>query len=167
MVRYISRKGSDRLTAGTIATAVGKSVPTVQRRRRRYMAKAVDGLLKDATPPSRVNPLMPEKIKQVVHMTLHERPPNATQWSVRSLAKAAGISYTSVQRIWHAHGLKPHLYLNPSGQGAGPLRRRKSSAWLQTPRRASSRRFSLLMQVATPHQALGDVGRLQRRAFGW
>lgn len=22
---------------------------------------------------------------------------------------AAGISYSSVQRIWHAHGLKPHL----------------------------------------------------------
>jgi transposase len=117
---------SDRLTTGAIATAVGKSVPTVQRRRRRYMAKGVDGLLKDATRPSRVKPLMPEKTKQVVHMTLHERPPNATQWSVRSLAKAAGISYTSVQRIWHAHGLKPHLYLNPSGQGAGPLRRRKA-----------------------------------------
>ena len=82
--------------------------------------------MKDATRPSRVKPLMPEKIKQVVHMTLHEKPPNATQWSVRSLAKAAGISYSSVQRIWHAHGLKPHLYLNPSGQGAGPLRRRKA-----------------------------------------
>ena len=25
------------------------------------------------------------------------------------MAKAAGISYSSVQRIWHAHGLKPHL----------------------------------------------------------
>jgi hypothetical protein len=36
-------------------------------------------------------------------------PPNATQWSVRSMATAAGISYSSVQRIWHAHELKPHL----------------------------------------------------------
>ena len=42
-------------------------------------------------------------------MTLHEKPPNATHWSVRSMAAAAGISYSSVQRIWHAHGLKPHL----------------------------------------------------------
>ena len=42
-------------------------------------------------------------------MTLHEKPPNATQWSVRSMAAAAGISHSSVQRIWHAHGLKPHL----------------------------------------------------------
>ena len=27
----------------------------------------------------------------------------------RALAKALGISHTSVQRIWNAHGLKPHL----------------------------------------------------------
>ena len=98
---------SDGLTAEGIAAAVGKSLLTVRRWRRRYVAKGVDGLLKDATRPSRVKPLTPEKIKQVVHMTLHEKPPNATQWSVRSMA--AGISYSSVQRIWHAHGLKPHL----------------------------------------------------------
>src|SRR5437667_987742 len=100
---------SDGLTATAIAAAVGKSVLTVRRWRRRYMAKGVDGLLKDATRPSRVKPLTAEKVKQVVHMTLHEKPKNATHWSLRSMAQAAGISYTSVQRIWHAHGLKPHL----------------------------------------------------------
>ena len=42
-------------------------------------------------------------------MTLHEKPPHATQWSLRSMAAAVGISYSSVQRIWRAHGLKPHL----------------------------------------------------------
>jgi transposase len=72
------------------------------------MWRRAAGLLKDATRPSRVKPLTPEKIKQV-HMTSHEKPPNATQWSVRSMAKAAGISYSSVQRVWRAHGLKPHL----------------------------------------------------------
>ena len=99
----------DGLTAEGIAAEAGKSLLTVRRWRRRYVAKGVDGLLKDATRRSRVKPLMPEKIKQVVHMTLHEKPPNATQWSVRSMAAAAGISYSSVQRIWHAHELKPHL----------------------------------------------------------
>jgi transposase len=96
-------------TAEAIAAAVGKSLLTVRRWRRRYVAKGVDGLLKDATRPSRVKPLSPEKIKQVVHMTLHEKPPKATHWSGRSMAAAAGISYSSVQRIWRAHGLKPHL----------------------------------------------------------
>ena len=97
------------LTATAIAVAAGKSVLTVRRWRRRYMAKGVDGLLKDATRPPRRKPLTAETIKQVVHMTLHEKPPNATQWSVRSMAVAAGLSPSSIQRIWHAHGLKPHL----------------------------------------------------------
>ncbi len=97
------------LTAEGIAAGVGKSLLTIRRWRHRYVAKGVDGLLKDATRPSRVKPLSPEKIAQVVHMTLHEKPPNATHWSTRSMAKAAGISYSSIQRIWHAHGLKPHL----------------------------------------------------------
>jgi transposase len=100
---------SDGLTAEAIGAAVGKSLLTVRRWRRRYLAKGVDGLLKDATRPPRLKPLPPEKIKQVVHMTLHEKPPNATHWSVRSMAAVAGISYSSVQRIWRAHGLKPHL----------------------------------------------------------
>jgi transposase len=100
---------SDGLSATAIAAGAGKSVLTVRRWRRRYIAKGVDGLLKDATRPPRRKPLTVEKIKQVVHMTLHEKPPNATHWSMRSMAAAAGISYSSVQRIWHAHELKPHL----------------------------------------------------------
>src|SRR5262250_269678 len=100
---------SDGLTAEGIAAAVDKSLLTVRRWRRRFVAKGMDGLLKDATRPSRVKPLTPEKIKHVVHMTLHAKPPNATHWSLRSMAAAAGLSYSSVQRIWRAHGLKPHL----------------------------------------------------------
>jgi transposase len=90
---------SDGLTAEAIAAAVGKSLLTVRRWRRRYLAKGVDGLLKDATRPSRVKPLTPEKIKQVVHMTLHEKPPNATHWSVRSLAAAVGVSEVLCKRV--------------------------------------------------------------------
>src|ERR1700730_18418525 len=92
-----------------VAARVGKSVLTVRRWRRRYTAKGVDGLVKDATRPPGRKPLTAETIKRVVQITLHEKPANATQWSARSMAKAAGISYTSVQRIWQAHGLKPHL----------------------------------------------------------
>jgi transposase len=41
-------------------------------------------------------------------MTLGEPPGEATHWTGRAMAKAAGISLRSVQRIWAAHGLKPH-----------------------------------------------------------
>jgi transposase len=75
-------------TAEAIAAAVGKSLLTVRRWRRRYVAAGVDGLLKDATRPSRVKPLSAEVIERVVHMTLYEKPPNATHWSLRSVMNA-------------------------------------------------------------------------------
>ncbi len=104
----IVRLAGDGLSATAIAAAVGKSVLTVHRWRRRYEAKGVDGLIKDASRPPRRKPLSAERINQVVHMTLHETPPNATHWSVRRMAAATGLSPSSVQRIWAAHGLKPH-----------------------------------------------------------
>src|ERR1700746_3524802 len=86
----------DGLTAGGVAAGGGQGLLTGGRCRRRYVAKGGDGLLKDATRRSRVKPLTPEQIKQVVDMTLHDKPPNATQWSVRSMAAAAAVSYSSV-----------------------------------------------------------------------
>jgi transposase len=97
------------LRAGTIAAATGKSQLTVRRWRRRFLAKGVAGLLKDASRPPRRKPLTAEKIAEVVHMTLHTKPPNATHWSIRTMGVAAGLSPSSIQRIWSAHGLKPHL----------------------------------------------------------
>ena len=45
----------------------------------------------------------------VAKNTMKQRPANATHWSLRSMAAEMGISHTSVQRIWHEYGLKPHL----------------------------------------------------------
>jgi transposase len=97
--------------AGTMAIVrvVGKAKRAVGRWQERYLEQGIGGLRRDATRPSRKPPLAPAVIERVVHMTVHEKPPAATHWSVRTLAKAVGISHTSVQRIWKAHELKPHL----------------------------------------------------------
>ena len=92
-----------------VARRVGKSVLTVRRWRRRYAAKGVEGLLKDATRPGGRKPLTARKIKQVVNLTLNEKPSDATHWSERMMAARAGIAPSSVHKIWVAHGLKPHL----------------------------------------------------------
>ncbi len=92
-----------------IVRATGKTKKTAYRWRDRYVAAGVDGLARDGSRPGRKPPLSAEVIARVVEMTLREKPPAATQWSARTLAKAVGLSHTSVQRIWSAHGLKPHL----------------------------------------------------------
>jgi transposase len=92
-----------------IAAAVGKSELTVRRWRRRFVAKGVVGLLKDATRPPGKPPLPADVVKQVVELTLHEKPPGRTRWSQRTMAARMGIAPSTVHNIWKAHGLKPHL----------------------------------------------------------
>ena len=72
------------------------------------MPEGVDGLLRDKTRPSRIPPLGPEVVEQVVALTTTDPPGEATHWTAAAMAKAVGISVSSVQRIWRAHGLQPH-----------------------------------------------------------
>ena len=47
--------------------------------------------------------------ERILALTLAGPPPTASHWTGAAMAKAAGISVSSVQRIWRAHGLRPHL----------------------------------------------------------
>ena len=92
-----------------IAGRLHVSRPTVQLWRQRFLALRLPGLEKDAPRPGRIPRLSARKIHAVVEATLHTTPSHATHWSVRSMAKAQGISRMAVQRIWKRHNLKPHL----------------------------------------------------------
>ena len=99
---------ADRVGTMAIQHQTGKSKPTIWRWQGRFMAAGVDGLQRDATRPGRKKRLPAATIEQVVAMTLGKPSGEATHWTGRAMAKAAGISHRSVQRIWAAHGLKPH-----------------------------------------------------------
>jgi transposase len=45
---------------------------------------------------------------EIVRLTTQTKPEGATQWSTRTLAAVAGVSDTTIQRIWKKRGLKPH-----------------------------------------------------------
>jgi transposase len=91
-----------------IMRRTGKSKPCVWRWQERFVAEGVDGLVRDKTRSSRV-PALAEKVKlAVLTKTAKEAPANATHWSRTAMAKAAGISPSSVGRIWREAGLKPH-----------------------------------------------------------
>jgi transposase len=66
-------------------------------------------LAKDAPRPGRLPRISQDKIAAIVSATLHTKPPDATHWSTRSMAKAHGVSNATVQRIWKEYNLKPHL----------------------------------------------------------
>lgn len=92
-----------------IMREVEVSKTTVWRWQEYFVEAGVAGLVKGRSKPPGRQPLVRAIKLAVVEKTVKERPPNATHWSVRTMADAMGISHTSVQRIWAEHGLKPHL----------------------------------------------------------
>lgn len=91
-----------------IAAALNTSSMTVARWRRRFLERGIPGIEKDAPRSGRIPTLAVELVQEIVRKTTQERPPQATQWSTRRMARVAGVSEATVRRIWHRHGLKPH-----------------------------------------------------------
>ena len=91
-----------------IIRQTGKAKTCVWRWQERFMQEGYDGLLRDKTRPSRIAPLEAAVIERVVALTQSDPPAEATHWTATMMAKAIGISASSVQRIWRLHGLQPH-----------------------------------------------------------
>ena len=137
---------AEGLESRDIAEQIGTGADTVSKWRRHFAQQRLAGLI-DRPGRGRKPHYGRELIERVVDDTVHRTPERATHWSTRSMAKHAGVSHTTVQRIWHAHELKPHLvrtfklsndkyfveklrdviglYLNPPEQRPGLLRRRE------------------------------------------
>jgi hypothetical protein len=86
----------------------GLSKPVVWRWQECFMQEGVDGLLRDKTRKPGKPPLPAQTVQRVIDLTLADPPGETMHWSVRAMAKVAGIGAVSVQRIWQANGLTPH-----------------------------------------------------------
>lgn len=95
------------MTNVAIAKRLRITRPTVATWRKRFAALRLDGLL-DEPRPGAPRKIGDDKIAEVVTMTLEKLPAGATHWSTRSMAKASGLSVSSVHRIWQAFSLEPH-----------------------------------------------------------
>ncbi len=97
-------------TANTqIAASVGVSPATVKTWRERFEQEGLKDLGVVRPGRGRKPQITDQKIAEIVHATLHEKPAGETHWSCRTMAKAHGVSAATVQLIWSARGLKPHL----------------------------------------------------------
>ena len=84
------------------------SQPTVRLWKRRFIGGGPEALTHVAAGRGCKPKISRRKIAALVHATQHTKPEGQTHWSCRSMAKAQGVSFKTVQRIWEAHGLKPH-----------------------------------------------------------
>ena len=105
----ITLMSAEGIATGEIMRQLGTSTPTITRWRHRYQTDGVSALLKDRSRPGRKQRIETDRVREVVEKTLREKPLHVTHWSTRSMAMATGLSPATIQRIWKAHGLKPHL----------------------------------------------------------
>jgi|GraSoiStandDraft_4_1057263.scaffolds.fasta_scaffold30609_6 hypothetical protein len=59
-------------------------------------------------PPAGPQATQPVDHRAVIALTAEDPPEETTHWTAGLMARTVGISVSSVQRIWQAHGLRPH-----------------------------------------------------------
>jgi transposase len=107
--KHVWRAGIVLLSAGGAGTnaimrQTGKSKTCVWRWQERFATEGFEGLLRDKTRPSRIKPLGDDVATRIVALTLDDLPGETTHWTGALMAKASGVSVSSVQRIWRTHG---------------------------------------------------------------
>lgn len=91
-----------------VARKVRANKDTVGRWRRRFVERRLEGLL-DEPRPGAERAINDDQIEEIVVKALESPPKGRTHWSTRKMAKNAGVSHSTVGRIWRAFGLKPHI----------------------------------------------------------
>ncbi len=100
---------ADGVANTQIAASVGVSPATVKSWRERFEQEGLKDLGVVRPGRGRKPQISDEKVAEIVHATLHQKPEGQTHWSCRTMAKAHSVSPATVQLIWSARGLKPHL----------------------------------------------------------
>lgn len=97
---------------GTAASAVARRFrttnATVGKWRRRFIDRRLDGLY-DEPRVGAPRTISDEDVEAVLVKTLETTPSGETHWSTRTMAANAGMSHTTIGRIWRTFGLKPHV----------------------------------------------------------
>ena len=100
---------ADGVSNVEISVTCGVSRPTVLAWRAQFDTDGLSRFGQVARGRGRKASIPEERIAEIVDLTLHHKPDGETHWSCRSMAKRVGVSPATVQRVWSARGLKPHL----------------------------------------------------------
>jgi transposase len=100
---------ADGVANTEIASRLGVTSVTVRSWRKRFQAEGMAKFARVAPGRGRKPQIPQEVIEQIVDLTQNSTPEGETHWSTRTMARRVGVSKDTVQRVWSARGLKPHL----------------------------------------------------------
>ncbi len=121
---------ADGCTPTDVARQVGVTRATVYKWLRRFDQQRIAGIEREAPGRGRKRTITDAQVADIKRRTLQDKPPAPTHWTRQSMADVAGVSPSSVGRVWRAHDIKPQrvccfhvgrplsdivgLYLDPS-----------------------------------------------------
>jgi transposase len=91
-----------------IAQQTGLSRPTVIATRTAFAQGGVEAIGQRQKRKRSRRVLTPELERKILDTTLQTRPPDATHWSVRTMARHLGLTRTLVHGVWQRHDVQPH-----------------------------------------------------------
>jgi transposase len=99
----------DGVANSRIAVELGLSPATVSAWRARFSVEGLAKLGKVRKGRGRKPTIPQSKIDEIVELTKNSTPDGETHWSCRTMAERVGVSKDTVQRVWSARNLRPHL----------------------------------------------------------
>lgn len=104
---WIILNRADGLSQTQAAAKVGVARPVVIKWERRFRKAGLAGLA-DAKGRGR-KPWLDPQVREKILVRATQPPANRSRWSVRTMAQSAGVSKATVQRLWSANDIKPHV----------------------------------------------------------
>jgi transposase len=99
---------SQGVANNAIAQQTGLSRPTVIATRAAFVRSGLEAMRQRQKRKRSRRVLTPELEQRILDTTLKTRPPDATHWSVRTLARHLGVTRTLVHGVWQRYDVQPH-----------------------------------------------------------
>jgi transposase len=107
------------LDATSVAIHTGVTAATVEKWRRRFVQDRLDGL-QDLPRPGAPRKISSTQIEDVLLRTVEPTPAGARRWTRRDMARATGLSRSSIHRIWRRFDLEPRRRALPGASSTTP-----------------------------------------------
>jgi transposase len=104
-VVLMSREGQP---AEDVARALGLTVPTVYKWRKRFRQEGCAGL-RDRARPGQPRRLTAAQRDEIARVTCNELPESGSRWTIRSLSKLCSVTQHQVRAVWREHDLARHV----------------------------------------------------------
>ncbi|MFC9331395.1 GntR family transcriptional regulator [Kitasatospora sp. NPDC057015] len=109
--------GGVPVAASAVARRLHSSKAAVEEWHGRFLENRVEGLL-PRRGRGRPRSVTDAQVADVLARTRYDTPPDAPRWTKQLMAAQAGLSASTISRIWRAHGVSP-----AAGAGEAPVRR--------------------------------------------